>query len=195
MQKTGRSVRHPEWLRALRIGIGAVSIVLSLVAIAYPGLAIETAVVVISVILLILGFEQIAGGIFHYRNQRAAHVGMGILVMGLAIAAIAFPVFAALVVITLAAIALLFSGVSSILAGIGSKKDPNWSRAANIGVGALGMVIAAIALISPFFGILLVTLMIAVALLVYGMRLIALGISGGRWSVTPAASSTDTTAA
>jgi hypothetical protein len=34
-------------MRALRIGIGAVSIVLSLVAIAYPGLAVETAVLVV----------------------------------------------------------------------------------------------------------------------------------------------------
>jgi hypothetical protein len=39
--------RSPAWMRALRIGIGAISIVLSLVAIAYPGLAIETAVLVV----------------------------------------------------------------------------------------------------------------------------------------------------
>jgi uncharacterized membrane protein HdeD (DUF308 family) len=40
-------------------------------------------------------------------------------------------------------------------------------------------VVSSIALISPFFGAFLVALMIAVALLVYGMRLIALGISVG----------------
>jgi uncharacterized membrane protein HdeD (DUF308 family) len=79
-----------------------------------------------------LGVEQIIGGIFHYKNQRAAHVGIGILVIALAIVAITFPVFAALVIITLAAVALLFSGISSILAGVGNKKDPNWSRAANV---------------------------------------------------------------
>jgi hypothetical protein len=48
-----------------------------------------------------LGVEQIIGGIFHYKNQRAAHVGIGILVIiALAVAAMAFPVFfAALVII------------------------------------------------------------------------------------------------
>jgi hypothetical protein len=68
---------------------------------------------------------------FLYRNQRAAHVAIGILVIiALAVAAIALPVFfAALVIITLAAVALLlFSGISSILAGVGHKKDPIWSR-------------------------------------------------------------------
>jgi uncharacterized membrane protein HdeD (DUF308 family) len=134
-KKTERSVRSPAWMRALRIGIGAVSIALSLVAIVYPGLAVETAVLVISVILLIVGIEQIVGGMFLYRNQRAAHVAIGILVIiALAVAAIAFPVFfAALVIITLAAVALLlFSGISSILAGVGHKKDPIRSRGATM---------------------------------------------------------------
>jgi uncharacterized membrane protein HdeD (DUF308 family) len=177
---------------ALRIGIGAVSIALSLVAIAYPGLAVETAVVVVSVILLIVGIEQIAGGMFLYRSQRATHVGIGVLVIALAIATITFPTFAA-IVITLAGVALLFSGISSVLAGIRNKKDPNWSRAANVGVGALVIVISGIALISPIFGALLVALMIAIALLVNGMRLIASGVSGGRQTMTPSASPTDTT--
>jgi uncharacterized membrane protein HdeD (DUF308 family) len=67
-----------------------------------------------------------------------------ILVIALAVAAIAFPVFAALVIITLAAVALLFSSISSILAGVGvgHKKDPIRSRAANVGVGALAVVIS-----------------------------------------------------
>jgi uncharacterized membrane protein HdeD (DUF308 family) len=152
----------------------------------------------VSIILVMLGVEQIIGGIFHYKNQRAAHVGIGILIIALAIAAIAFPVFfAALVIITLAAVALLFSGISSILAGVGHKKDPIWSRGANVGVGALAVVISGIALISLIFGVLLVALMIAIALLVYGMRLILSGVSPGgrRQTMTPTASPTDTTAA
>jgi uncharacterized membrane protein HdeD (DUF308 family) len=179
MERAERSVRPPAWMRMLRIGIGVISIVLSLVAIAYPGLALETAVVVISIILLIIGIEHIAGGILLYRNHRAAHIGIGILVIALAGAAVAFPLFAALVVITLTALALLFSGISNILTGIGNRKDPGWAKAVNIGVGVLGVAVSSIALISPFFGAFLVALMIAVALLVYGMRLIALGMSGG----------------
>jgi hypothetical protein len=52
--------------------------------------------------------------------------------------------------------------------------------------------LSGIALISPIFGALLVALMIAIALLVYGMRLIVLGVSGGRQTMTPTASPTVT---
>jgi uncharacterized membrane protein HdeD (DUF308 family) len=178
MDRTERSIRPPAWMRVLWVGIGAVSIILSLVAIAYPGLALEVAILVISIILLIIGIEHIAGGILLYRNHRAAHIGIGILVIALAGAALAFPIFAALVVITLAALALLFSGISNILMGIGNRRDPGWAKAINIGVGVLAVVVSGIALISPFFGAFLVALMMAVALLVYGMRLIALGALG-----------------
>jgi hypothetical protein len=90
-------------------------------------------------------------GIFLYRKQRAAYVIIGILVIALtAAAAVAFPVFAALILITLAAVALLFSGISNVLAGLGNRKDSSWARAVNIGVGALAVVVSSIALISPF---------------------------------------------
>lgn len=70
---------------------------------------------------------------------------------------------------------MLFSGISTILAGIGNRKEPGWSRAANTGVEVLAVVISGIALMLPFFGALLVALMMAMALLIYGMGLITLG--------------------
>jgi hypothetical protein len=49
--------------------------------------------VVISVILLIVGIDQIAGGVFVYRSHRAAHVGIEILVIALSSAAMTFLMF------------------------------------------------------------------------------------------------------
>jgi hypothetical protein len=54
----------PMWSRVLRIVAGAVTIGLSFVAIAYPGLALGAAVVLLSVVLLINGMELMAGGYF-----------------------------------------------------------------------------------------------------------------------------------
>lgn len=135
MEKAERSIRSPVWMCMLRIGIGAVSIMLSLIAIAYPGLAVETTVIIISIILIIIGIEHIAGGTMIYQNHRAAHIGIEILVIALASAAVAFPLFAAFVVIALAAAALLFSWISHILMDIGKRSDPGWAKATNIGVG------------------------------------------------------------
>ena len=51
-----------------------------------------------------------------YRNHHAVNIGIGIVVISLAGTTVAFPVFAALVVITLAAaLVLLFSGIFNVL--------------------------------------------------------------------------------
>jgi uncharacterized membrane protein HdeD (DUF308 family) len=95
----------PMWSRVLRIVAGALAIGLSFITIAYPGLALQAAVVLLSVVLLIVGMELMAGGIFHYRSQRAAQIGIGALVVVLAGLVIVFPVFSAFVVIGLVAFA------------------------------------------------------------------------------------------
>lgn len=91
MERTERSVNSPIWMRALRIGAGAACVALSIAAIAYPGLAVEKAVWLL--ILLIVGIDQIARGVFVYRSHRAAHIGIEILVITLSSAAMTFPMF------------------------------------------------------------------------------------------------------
>lgn len=186
MERIQRPARYPTWVHILQIAFGAFSVAMSLVALMFPGLAVTSVVVIISAILLVAGIEQIASGM--YRKQRATQIGIGVLDIALAIAAIVFPLFAALVIIALAAFALLFSGISSVLVGISNKHEPTWERAVNIGAGALSIVIAIFALISPLFGAFLVASFMAVALLFYGMRLIAIGISGQRGILSPTAS-------
>ena len=184
------------WSRILRIVIGAVAIGLSFVAIAYPGLALEAAVVLLSVVMLIAGMEMIAGGIFRYRSQRATQIGIGALLVVLAGLAIAFPVFSAFVVIGLVAFGLMLSGVSSVVDGVGNKRMPGWARGFSIGVGALTIFVSGLTILSPLFGTLVVAFMLGLGLAIYGIRLIASGIAGQRLTTkTPpaaAASHTDT---
>ena len=186
----------PMWSRILRIVVGAVSIGLSFVAIAYPGLALEAAVVLLSVVLLIMGMELMAGGIFRYRSHRAVQIGIGVLLVVLAGLVIAFPLFSAFVVIGLVAFGLMLSGVSSLVDGVGNKRMPGWARAFSIGVGALTIFVASLAIISPLYGTLLVAFTLALGLVVNGTRFIASGIAGQRLTTkTPpaaAASHTDT---
>lgn len=178
----------PIWPRILRIVVGAVGIGLSFVVIAYPGLALEAAVVLLSVVLLISGMEMIAGGIFRYRSQRAAQIGIGALLVILAGLAIAFHIFSAFVVIASVAFGLMLSGVSSVVDGVGNKRMPGWARAFSIGVGALSIFVSGLAILSPLFGAIVVAFTLALGLIVYGTRLIASGVAGQRLTtMTPAA--------
>src|SRR5918998_1401577 len=184
----------PMWSRILRIVAGAVTIGLSFVAVAYPGLALEAAVVLLSVVLLIAGMELMAGGIFRYRSQRVAQIAIGALLVVLAGLAIAFPVYGAFVVVGLVAFGLMLSGVSSVVDGVGNKRMPGWARGFSIGVGALTIFVSGLAILSPLFGTLVVAFTLGLGLAVYGTRLIASGIAGQRLTAMTAgaASHTDT---
>src|SRR5215207_7047080 len=56
----------PAWFRLLQVGIGTLSIILSMLAIAYPGLAAFSVIVLISIILLIIGIERVVIGMLSY---------------------------------------------------------------------------------------------------------------------------------
>ena len=66
----------------------------------------------LSVVLLIMGMELMAGGIFRYRSHFSeSQIGIGALLVVLAGLVIAFPLFSAFVVIGLIAFGLMLSGV------------------------------------------------------------------------------------
>ncbi|AIC16764.1 HdeD family acid-resistance protein [Nitrososphaera viennensis] len=178
-------VKSPTWVRALQIGIGAIAIVLSLAAIIYPVLTVVATLTVAAIILLLFGIENIVAGIFVYKQARAAHIGLGILVIILAVLVMAFPLGAAMFVAILAGVALMFSGFASIVAGLMGVSeratDTTPSRGARIFsviAGALAVALSVMILAFPAFGIELVAIVIGIGLLVYGIRLVVTGISG-----------------
>ncbi|MDQ4015062.1 MAG: DUF308 domain-containing protein, partial [Thermoproteota archaeon] len=124
------SVKSPTWVRALQIGIGAIAIGLSLSAIVFPILTVVAAFTAAAIILLLFGIEQVVSGIFLYKRSRFAHIGLGILVIILSSIVMTYPLASAAFVVLLAAIALLFSGISSIIAGLrgGEKREEKDSR-------------------------------------------------------------------
>ena len=176
--------KSPTWVRALQIGIGAIAIGLSLSAIIFPVLAVVATFTAAAIILLLFGIEQVVAGIFLYKRSRFAHIGLGILVIILSSIVMAYPLASAAFIVLLAAIALLFSGIASIIAGLtrgGGKTTTTTnkgSRALSIGAGALAIILSITIMVSPMFGIALAGIIIGIALLVYGIRLVATGISG-----------------
>src|SRR5918997_6589364 len=112
------TAKSPTWVRALQIGIGAVAIGLSLSAIIFPVLTVVATFTAAAIILLLFGIEQVVGGVFLYRRSRFAHIGLGILVIILSSIVMAYPLNSAVLVVLLAAISLLLSGIASIIVGL-----------------------------------------------------------------------------
>ena len=179
------SQKVPGWKRAAQIGLGAIAIILAIIAIVFPGLTLVSLVIILAIVLLMVGIEKVIGGIFFQHKSRFAAIGLGILVIILAIIALAFPVGTTAVIIFILAFALMFDGFARIIQGFGDKQERGWVRGFYIGVGVLAVIISVMVLVSPFFGAVLAGLLIGMALLIIGIQMISAGIAGKEARLRP----------
>src|SRR6187200_636965 len=174
---TLQTSKSPGWIRGLQIGLGALAIILSGLAIAFPGRTFLTVVILVSVVLFVVGIEKIITGIFIAHKSRFATIGLGILTIILAGLALSFPIAAAIVVIYFLGFALMFDGFARIIDGVTNRNNKGWIRGFLIGVGVLNVIISALVLASPLFGAVLAGIMIGLSLLIVGIEMIAAGVS------------------
>jgi len=179
--------KSPGWLRGVQIGLGILVVILSIYALAYPGAAFVSLVLILGIILFIVGIEKIISGIFLPIKGRWATIGLGILVLIFAGFVIAFPGFATWIITVFIGIALLFGGAASIAQGF-SGRESGWKKAFLIGVGALLIILGIMVLVSPVFGAQFAGFVIAIGLLIAGIQMIAVGAIGRK--LTPDSSIT-----
>ena len=109
-----------------------------------------------------------------------ASIGLGILVIILALIVITFPAAVGIFLLILIGIVLLIDGISRLVHGFGDKEHRGLLRAFRIGVGALEIVLGILIIISPGFGASLVGIIIAIAVLIVGIQMVVAGITGRR---------------
>ena len=169
--------KSPTWVRGVQLGLGIIVVILSIYALAYPGAAFVSLVLILGIILFIVGIEKIIAGIFLPIKGKGASIGLGILVLIFAGLVIVFPGFATWMITVFIGIALLFAGASSIAQGF-SGKESGWRKAFLIGVGALLIIIGIMVLVSPVFGAQFAGFVVAIGLLIAGIQMIVAGATG-----------------
>jgi uncharacterized membrane protein HdeD (DUF308 family) len=176
-------VKAPTWLRVLQVSIGAISIILSGYVLAQPGLAIFTAVRILSIVLLFVGIESIAVGTFSRylrTSSRFSNIALGA-------SAIAFSILVRellppppiLFLIFLGGFAILFNGIGGITQGVGGQGISRWFRAPLVGVGVLSIAISGLIIAHPIgFEAPLLSVVMSFALLIIGIEITAMGVVG-----------------
>jgi uncharacterized membrane protein HdeD (DUF308 family) len=175
--------KSPGWLRGAQIGLGILTIILSIVALALPAFTFISVIIIVAIVLFFVGLEKIITGIFLPAKHMWATVGLGILVLIFASLAMAFPVATTFVVVFFIGIALLFNGIARVVEGI-SGAHSGWSRMFLIGVGILAIILSFAVMASPAFGAAIAGVIIAVALLITGIQMVSSGLSGRRLDVS-----------
>ena len=175
-------VKEPNWLRVLQISIGTISIVLSGYVLGQPGLAISTAVQILSVVLLFVGIESIAVGTFsrYLRTSSRFSIALGASAIAFFILVTALlPAPPILFSLFLGGFALLFNGLGGIMQGMGGRGISRWFRVPLVGVGVLSIAISILIIAHPIgFGALLLAVVMSFALLIIGIEITAMGVVG-----------------
>ena len=171
---------RPKWIFAAQIGLGALAIILSVLIIINPIISVVSVIILVSILLLIVGIEKVMTGVFVKDRARFSNLGLGILVIILALIAMIFPFGTSVFLVILVAVALLFDGISRVIHGLRHKEQSTLDRAFTIGVGAIEIALAIFILVSPVFGFEFVAFVIAIALLITGIQIIVAGLTGRR---------------
>lgn len=174
--------KSPNWLRVAQISLGAISIILSIVVLTFPGIAIYSVIVLLSIALLMVGIERTAIGIAapHVsKSSRLANIGLGALAIIFAGIVISFPLYTTGFLIFLGAFALLFNGIARIVQGAVNKNISGWYRGFLISVGLLSIAVSYLVIAHPIsFGVPLLAAIISIAILITGIEMIAVGLGG-----------------
>jgi len=191
----------PIWFRALQIGSGAVSLILStlLITIGFPIIAAGSITLLLSIILLTIGIERVATGIMLlklYASLRRTtstkktdrskkttpftNVGLGAVAIVFAIIALVSPGLVSAIPLTLLSIAIsvMFNGFARIMQGAFDKSQPKWYRAFSLGVGALSIGVSIYVTNSGDFGISFPVRALFIILLIYGIGMVVYGVTG-----------------
>ena len=165
--------KSPKWVRAAQIVLGALAILLAIVALTNSGLTIL--LIFIAIILVITGFEKTITGLFIAHNLRFFTIGLGILTIILAGLALTYPIAAVRVLLLILGFTLMVDGFSRIADGLTNKSDKRLIRGFTIAVGILAIIISVGINIIPFWGKLFISKLIAVDLIIIGIQMITTG--------------------
>jgi len=165
--------KSPKWVRATQIVLGAVAILLAIVALTNSGLTIL--LILIAIVLVIAGFEKTITGLFIAHNLRYFTIGLGVLTIILAGFALTYPIAAARVLLLILGFSLMVDGFSRIADGLTNKSDKRLIRGFTIAVGILAIIISVGVNIIPFWGKLFISKLIAVDLIIIGIQMITSG--------------------
>ena len=163
----------PKWVRAAQIILGALAILLAIVALTNSGLTIL--LILIAIILVITGFEKTITGLFIAHNLRFFTIGLGILTIILAGLALTYPTATVRVLLLILGFSLMVDGFSRIADGLTNKSDKSLVRGFTIAVGILAIIISVGINIIPLWGKLFISKLIAIDLIIIGVQIIISG--------------------
>ena len=173
-------VRASGRWRAVEVLGGIIVIALAVFALADPQFTIQTLVIVIAAGLVLGGLFRITVGAFATvlpSPLRSLNVTGGVIASVLGIAALLDLQAAVATLVGILAVALLLVGAVEIGVGV-ARHPPVWLRAVIVAIGGLTIILSVYVILDMSIGQSILAALLALALLLVGVRNIVHGITG-----------------
>lgn len=164
----------------MEIAGGIIVIGAAIIALADPQFVVNAFVIVIAAGLVIGGLFRIGVGVSASilpSPLRALNTGGGIIALVLGAAALLDLGAALSILVSILALALLLMGAFEIGVGV-ARHPPAWLRVSIVVLGALTIVLAGVVIIDTSVGVSIIAAVLALALLLVGLRNLVHGFTG-----------------
>jgi uncharacterized membrane protein HdeD (DUF308 family) len=170
-------------MRALEIITGILTIVFGVLVLVYPGWAIETLILLLSIGLLFAGIRAIAltGVSSLSAGLKALSVISGIICLISALVVMLNPGYGAATLLIFVSFGLMVYGFGRIFLGSTLKETPGWIRGMSVAVGVLDVILSIAVILLPGLALLTLAVILSAVLLVSGVEMIISGANGRTW--------------
>jgi uncharacterized membrane protein HdeD (DUF308 family) len=182
--RTSGEIISPKWLRFFQIAVGLICIGISIyIMLGSDKLGAYSLIFLASTAFIIIGIERIVIGIRATslkRSSRLISIGIGVAIVVYFGSGYFAPVFVSKLYVLILGFGLLATGAVRIIDGI---KNSTYGRSSKIFTVGTGIICAAVALLvfsHPEFGFVLLLLIVSIVLLINGIQIAFVGITGRR---------------
>jgi uncharacterized membrane protein HdeD (DUF308 family) len=184
--RTSGDFISPKWLRIFQVTVGLICIALSIsIILGSHKLGAYSLIFLASIAFIIIGIERIIVGIKSpslKRSSRLISIGIGIGIVVYFGSGYFFPEFVTKLYILILGFGLLATGALRIIDGIKNSTYERPSKLFTLGTGVICVAVALLVFMHPEFGFILLLLTISIVLLITGIQIAFVGITGKKMS-------------
>jgi len=184
--RTSGDFISPKWLRIFQVAVGLICIALSIsIILGSHTLGAYSLIFLASIAFIIIGIERIIVGIKSpslKRSSRLISIGIGIGIVVYFGSGYFFPEFVTKLYVLILGFGLLATGALRIIDGIKNSTYERPSKLFTLGTGVICVAVALLVFMNPKFGFILLLLTISIVLLITGIQIAFVGITGKKMS-------------
>jgi uncharacterized membrane protein HdeD (DUF308 family) len=167
----------PGWMRTVQIGLGLIILFLSIMVLFNPIFGTVPVVLFLALVLLFAGIEKVIIGFTPSGKSHLISIGLGIIVIVVALIAMTFPTGTSIFIVMLFGIALLIDGISRTVYTFRDNQIKGKSKSFGIGVGMLSIIFALVIMTYPRTGLVVAGIFIGISLFVTSVQIISDGMA------------------